>query len=315
MEKKFKVLGIGEVVLDKSNLLSKFPTEGQKNNSISTTLSVGGPVSAALILLSRLGVECQLVCSIANDEAGKIIKNKLEKEGIKIIPHLQSKTKTNLIIVDQQTASRTIIKDQINHQPIQHLSETLIKSVDLIICDRHEELAFNEVLNKKNKETPIVIDPSTEISKKILKMIKAASHPILPIESLHIIDPSQNLRNNLKKIQKIANKEIVITAGKLGSFSFDGKKIKFAPAYEIKAIDTLGAGDVYRGAYSYGILNNWQQEKILDFANLVSALQCIKIGNGSAIPSIREVESFKKVAKLKKNSLLNINFSLKGKLL
>ncbi|MGD9129708.1 MAG: PfkB family carbohydrate kinase [Candidatus Woesebacteria bacterium] len=304
---KMKVLGIGEVVLDKSNIIKHYPKDGEKTQASQTSYSVGGPVPAALILLARLGVQCTLICSLGNDDTAKVIKKKLKKENIKLIINQQAKTKTNTVLVNRKTGSRTIIKDRIKHRPTKNLSSSLIRTIDLIIIDRHEPIAFQEILKKKKITTPIVIDPSTEISSKTLSMLQKAEHPIIPIESLKKYNNKLSQLDNLKQLQQIAQKTIIVTAGGLGSLSYNGKKTNFYPAYQVDVVDTLGAGDVFRGAYGFGVLNKWNEEKIINFANLVAAMQCRKTGNGTAIPYKKEIYQFMKKACTKKINLKDLN--------
>ncbi len=299
---KMKVLGIGEVVLDKINVLSGFPKDGEKIQTKRSLCSIGGPTPTSLILLSRLGVDCTFICSIANDEAGKIIKKKLKKENVNLIIQKQKRTKTNTVIINSQTGSRTIIRDNFFHKPLENIPFKLINSSSLIFLDRHEPKAFAEIVSKKSPRTKIIIDPSTEVSPKTLQMIKDADYPIIPMETLEKVDPNKDLLTNLKLICQLAQKPIIITAGEKGSFVYDGKKTKFFPAYQIKVADTLGAGDIFRGAFSYAVLKKWSLSKSCLFANRVAALQCSKIGNGTAIPTKQEIVRFKKIAKLKNNA-------------
>ena len=178
-----------------------------------------------------------------------------------------------------------------------------IKSADLIIIDRHEPLILDQIVAHKKQTAKIVIDPSTEISAKTLKMIRLADFPILPIESLSKISKQESLLVRLKDLYKIAKKPVIVTAGEKGCLVFDGKEIDFFPAYRINAIDTLGAGDIFRGAFGFGILNGWHIKKCACFANKVAALQCSKLGNGTAIPWPEEIEDFAKAAVARKASI------------
>ena len=61
---------------------------------------VGGPVIAALILLSRLGLDCTLVTSLGRDEDAKIIKRTLKRENVYLVGKMQKKTKIHTVIVN-----------------------------------------------------------------------------------------------------------------------------------------------------------------------------------------------------------------------
>lgn len=300
------ILGIGEIVLDKINLLSDFPSEGIKVNPRKVVISLGGPVTSALILLSRLGVRCTFIGSLGNDLNGRKIKDKLAQENITFFPRIQSRTKVNLVLINEKNGSRTVIKDNIKSTPIKSIPEKIIKSADLIIFDRHEPLAFEEILKKKNKQTKIILDPSTDVSRRILQMIKQVDFPILPIESLNKLFGHKKIEEKIQLFSNILQKTFIITAGEYGSVIHDGIRPKLIPAFDVKVIDTLGAGDIFRGAFAFGILNGWDIERTVIFANLVAGLQCTRLGNGSAIPTKEEIFKSEKTSIQKEISLNQI---------
>ncbi|HEX7548494.1 MAG TPA: PfkB family carbohydrate kinase, partial [Candidatus Methylomirabilis sp.] len=53
-----------------------------------------------------------------------------------------------------------------------------------------------------------------------------------------------------------------------------------------------GAGDVFHGAFLYGLLQGWEVGDILRFANAVSALKCTRLGGRAGIPTLAEVQAF-----------------------
>jgi fructose-1-phosphate kinase PfkB-like protein len=53
-----------------------------------------------------------------------------------------------------------------------------------------------------------------------------------------------------------------------------------------------GAGDVYHGAYIYGLLRGWGMRECMRFASVAAALECRQIGARKGIPRLAEVERF-----------------------
>jgi ribokinase len=278
------VLGIGETVIDKSIILAEHLNEGCKINAHKELMSIGGPVPVALILLSRLGAHCTLVTTLGKDAEATFIQKTLKKEKITIVQKNANKTRINTVLTSCQNGTRTIIKSTVTHKKIKSVNKSLVANADIILLDRHEPLIFDQVLKYKKKQAKIIIDPSTENSQYTRAMISKVEFPIVPIE----------LWQKIKTETKPSN--LIITAGSDGSYIFDQNKLKHEPAYCVNIIDTLGAGDIFRGAFGYGVLKKWDLEKCVKFANLVAALQCSKAGNTTAIPSKKEILRFSKVA-------------------
>jgi sulfofructose kinase len=274
-----KVLGIGESVIDNAFI-------GERKTA---DKHVGGPSLIALILLSRLGVDCTLVTTLGRDEEATIIRKKLKHERVKVLGKIQNRTKVNNYVINPTNGSRQKIRGDVMHPPIKNLDRNFIRQFDLIIIDRHEPVAFYEILKKKKSTTKIVIDPSTEVSNFTLDMIQYAEYPIIPIEALAKIAGTNNLSVCLEKLHKLTQKTVIITAGELGSILYDGQDFDVIPSLRIQAVDVQGAGDIYRGAFAFGVLQSWTMKQCVTYANKVSALHCTKIGNASAIPTKEEI--------------------------
>ena len=155
--------------------------------------------------------------------------------------------------------------------------------------------ALKFAVSHKNKHTKVLVDPSTKADKKTIWMIANSDYPIIPHEFLDDFDPNAEKNDNLKKIYKICKKPIIVTLGDKGALVYNGKK-KIIPAYKVKVLDKLGAGDIFRAGFAWGILNDFSLEKSIICANAVAALQCTKYGNGSAIPEKKKIlKIFEKV--------------------
>ncbi len=275
-----KVLGIGESVVDNAYI-------GEHKHAVK---HVGGPSLIALILLARLGIDCTLLTTLGRDDEAEIIRKTVKHEQVRMIARLQKKTKVNNYTINPLDGSRQKQRGDVVHPFIKNLDRNFVRQFDVIIIDRHERIAFYEILKKKKPTTKIIIDPSTEVSSFTLDMIQYAEYPIIPIESLTKIGNGRDLSVCLQTLHKVTKKPVIITAGELGSIIYDGKIIDVIPTLQIQAVDVQGAGDIYRGAFAYGILQGCRNKKCAQYANNVAALQCMRLGNAAAIPTKDEID-------------------------
>ena len=70
---------------------------------------------------------------------------------------------------------------------------------------------------------------------------------------------------------KTLAKGFAITRGAAGSVIFDGEKLIEIEPFAVEAIDTVGAGDMYAGAFLYGITNGMSYAEAGYLASLASA--------------------------------------------
>ena len=70
-----------------------------------------------------------------------------------------------------------------------------------------------------------------------------------------------------------------------------GGEIVVEPAFTVHAVDTTGAGDVFRAAFIYAMLKDYPPRQLLRFANAAAAISCTRAGAMASVPSLGEVEA------------------------
>ena len=88
---------------------------------------------------------------------------------------------------------------------------------------------------------------------------------------------------------RLALAALVVTLGAEGSVVAVGVEQRRVPAFSVRAVDTTGAGDVFRAAVIYGLLERWTTEELLRFANNAAALSCTRRGAMAAVPRLADV--------------------------
>ena len=82
---------------------------------------------------------------------------------------------------------------------------------------------------------------------------------------------------------------MVVTLGERGLIYDDAGTCRHLPAYAVRAVDTTGAGDVFHGAFAYGVLRAWPLELNLQVASLAAALSVQGRGGRRSIPTLDAV--------------------------
>lgn len=95
-------------------------------------------------------------------------------------------------------------------------------------------------------------------------------------------------------IKKIA-KTFAITRGSKGTLVYDGKSLTEVPGNQVKAVDTVGAGDMFAGAFLYGITHGFSYEDAAKFANLAASRVITKYGPRLSKDELQDMlKTFKK---------------------
>ena len=82
---------------------------------------------------------------------------------------------------------------------------------------------------------------------------------------------------------------LCVTRGARGAVLLDGDDLHQVQACVVDVVDTTGAGDVFRGAFIYALLNGDAPADILRFANAAAAISCTREGAIGSVPTLKEV--------------------------
>jgi sugar/nucleoside kinase (ribokinase family) len=297
MEKKFEVVGLGLNAIDYLCVVPHYPRFNSKLKMIEFKKEAGGQVATALVALSRWGISTAYIGKVGNDELGLFTQQELEREGVDISGLVIAPDTTSqfaFIMVDQESGERTIVwhrPEEVNLQP-EELNPEIIKAARILHLDGHEiEAAITAARWAREADIKVVLDIDT-VSPQTRELISLtqvlASDQEFPYSFTGKKDPWEALRS----IQQQGPEIVIMTLGKEGSLALWGDKSLRTPGFKVKAVDTTGAGDLFHAGIIYSLLQKWEPDTCLKFANLAAALSCQGLGSRSAIPTLQTIKNF-----------------------
>ena len=84
----------------------------------------------------------------------------------------------------------------------------------------------------------------------------------------------------------------IITQGVRGGLIYDGREMTRYPAFQVEAVDSNGAGDVFHGAFVAARLRGMNALEAARFASAVSALKCTRLGAREGVPAWEDAMAF-----------------------
>lgn len=307
------LITIGMSCYDQFFYIPNFPQENRKVFSQNYLQSGGGPCGNASYLLALWGEKVHHITTLKNDLNGKFVEKELKGIGVNTDYSLINKdqiTCTSTILVNQETASRTIItyknqEGKIISKTEKEKLDSLINQLNnesqqhVILIDGHEYELSEYILSKI--ENKIVVMDAGNVRESNLKLAKYTNYLVSSenfaqdlIKVKDLTDPKNQLKA-LKEIKKICHKNNtpVITLGENGVIALVNDKVIHYHAYNCLPVDTTGAGDIFHGAFCYGIYYKWDLEKTIYFSSLTSAISIEKKGVREAMPTLVEIEQAK----------------------
>jgi sulfofructose kinase len=138
---------------------------------------------------------------------------------------------------------------------------------------------------------PVVVDVDRAMSLRE-GLLTASSHLIFSSEPLQETADLTDDGEALKKIAKLTPSFLAGTRGAQGTIWLDEQQnLQQTPAFPVHTVDTLGAGDVFHGAFALAITEGQELRSALQFASAAAALKCTRFGGAFAAPQRAEVEA------------------------
>ena len=85
---------------------------------------------------------------------------------------------------------------------------------------------------------------------------------------------------------------VILTLGSRGAYVFESGSGELVPGFEVQAVDTTAAGDVFNGTLAVGLAEGMPLAQAVRFANAAGALSVTKLGAQPSAPTRSEIEEF-----------------------
>ena len=137
-----------------------------------------------------------------------------------------------------------------------------------------------------------------KVTDKVTKLCSKSDYIICSKEFAELVtkiridfeDPN-SFKLVLNKLNDMYKANIIITLENKGCLYKIEDKIKLMSGIKVHAIDTTSAGDIFHGAFIYGLTKNLPLEKCLKIANIAAGLSVKIPGSSNSIPDIMKVHS------------------------
>jgi sugar/nucleoside kinase (ribokinase family) len=141
----------------------------------------------------------------------------------------------------------------------------------------------------RRRGIPVIVDVDRAMSLRE-GLLTASSHLVFSSEPLQETADVTDDGQALKKIAKLTPSFLAGTRGPKGTIWLDEQgNLQETPAFPVHTVDTLGAGDVFHGAFALAITEKQELREALRFASAAAALKCTRFGGAFAAPQRVEV--------------------------
>jgi sugar/nucleoside kinase (ribokinase family) len=290
------VIGIGATSVDYVYRLPLLPEADGPQAKIrisSHRISCGGQTATALATCASLGLRAKFAGVLGSDGNGARIRAELVRRGIDVkdaVVH-EGLNQFAAILVDERSGERIVLwsRDEGLALRPDELSAELLASARIVHVDDVDQEGAIRAAVRARAFGAIVTSDIDRVTDRTEELVGAVSIPILAEHVPPALTGESDIERALRKLRRRHKTMLCVTLGRSGAVILDGDELHHEPAFPVDAVDTTGAGDVFRGAFIHGLLRGDGPDALLRFANAAAAVSCTRPGAIDAVPAFDEV--------------------------
>jgi sugar/nucleoside kinase (ribokinase family) len=292
------VVGIGANSVDFVNLLPAVPQpQGPqaKMRIRRQVISCGGQMTTAMACCARLGLRAKYVGITGTDENGRRIRAEMAHHQVDMADAVIRDVANQfaVIMVDESTGERIVLWDRDERLALRtrELPIEAIRAARLLHVDDVDQAGAIAAARAGREAGVRVTSDIDRLTERTEELVSAVTIPIFAEHVPLALTGKPDAESALRALRPKHDGLLCVTLGAQGALALDGDRAVYSPGYVVHAVDTTGAGDVFRGGFIYATLQGWPIEQVLRFANAAAAVSCTRLGALGGIPSLADVEN------------------------
>lgn len=303
-ENKTQITIVGSANVDFIMKVPHLPALGETVTDGAFFQMFGGKGANQAVAAARAGGNVAFVGGLGDDTFGSQIRANMEQEGMD--------TQGVLVAADGATGCALIAIDAEGNNTI-----CVAPGANDALTPEHIETYLPLLQNSSMLVMQMEIPVAT--TRRVLELAHASGIPVLfnfaPARSLDLpvsaamiglvvneieaqaltdifLDDAEHVELAAEELQSRGPEFVIITLGAAGCVVANQDETFWVPAFEVNAVDTTAAGDVFCGALAAALVEGKNLEDAVVFASAASAISVTRIGAQPSIPTRREIEEF-----------------------
>jgi sulfofructose kinase len=276
-------------------VLERLPGSGEKVEARDARVLPGGQIATATLACARLGLRTAYVGALGEADATIVLAPLMQAgtdvSGVKRVPGVA--TRSAVVLVEEKSGERTIVA----HRPQDlrlgpsDLDRKVITSSRALLIDCEDpEAARWAAAVARGAGVPVVLDADRATS-EVLEVIRHTDFPIVSRTFSEQFSSDTSSLETLRELAAGGATMAVVTRGGQGAVALHAGRLIERPATPVEVRDTTGAGDVFRGAFTWAILRGLRADAVLHAAGVAAALSCRGQGAQGALPNRDALEA------------------------
>jgi sugar/nucleoside kinase (ribokinase family) len=290
------VVGFGLNAVDHLCRVPTFPVLDSKMLLGSYDCQPGGQVATAMVALSRWGSRAAYLGAFGDDPPGTRARQALEDAGVHTEGSLiraRTPNQMAVILIDERSGERTVLWHRDARLAVRpgEISRERFCAGRVLHLDGYDvDAALEAARWARATGIPTVIDLDTP-GDGVDALLGSIDIAILPRACAAELTGRSDPEAALAALARYGSRLVGITLGREGVVALsDGRRLRL-PAFDVRVVDTTGAGDVFHAGVIHGLLRGLDARGMLRFACAAAALQCTGAGAQPAVPDLAAIDA------------------------
>ena len=293
------VVGIGANSIDFVCRLPFYPEPSGPNSKLgirSYDRSPGGQTATVLSACASLGLRASYIGTVARDENGSIILDALRRRGVDttraILREGANPFAVILVADDAAVHGERIVlwkrPDEMRLAAADLPAGAVSGARFLFVDDVDMDAAIAAGKMAIASGIPVTTDIEA-LKPRTGELIDAVTMPIFAEQVPRALTGEADPEAALRLLRNRHAGLLCVTLGAKGAAALDGDHYLYQPGFAVDAVDTTGAGDIFRAGFIYATLRGDQPADVLRFACAAAAVSCTRRGAINSVPTLEDV--------------------------
>lgn len=300
----YDVTVIGSNMIELSTDIDRMPKLGETVAAPKFHMAFGGKGANQAYAAAQLGSKVAMISKVGSDMLGQEYLKHFEESGIDIsgvsvgkesngvAPCFIQGNMNSIIIV--QGANKELTPEVIENY------RNIIKNSKIIVLQQEVSLDTNYKAIDIAHEygVPVMLNPAPandHIDIKHVSMCEFYSPNETELGRLtHMsVDTLNEIKQAAHKLVTLGVKNVIVTIGSRGALWVSDKDEELIPSYNVEAVDSIGAGDSFVGAFAHYYTQGDSISMALKHANAYAAVTVTRAGSQTSYPNVAELAKLK----------------------
>lgn len=293
---RFDIVGIDSPCVDLAVNVENLPEPNHGERVQNLSWQGGGKVATGLVAAARLGARTAIIGNIGTDIYGSFIEADFKRHEVDTKHLLKREGKTthfDIVVSDRKTGGRNILYYPGTEEALtqEELPLDYIRNTDYFYLAVLNEATVRAAALAREAGARVIIDADYGLQ-NLMEHISLIDIFIGSEFLYHSLFGEGDYEGNCRTVREMGPEIVIFTLGEKGCIGISEEGYFEIPAYKVDVLDTVGAGDVFHGAFTAGLKDCRSIAETARFASAVSAVKCTRIGGRAGIPDKETVLCF-----------------------